>query len=1040
MKNLVTAAMILPFAASAAEGLASQRQRSEEVQSMVEAGPGTAGATAHFAKLAVPLKQDPLLLRLLGPARCAKLASELPLAELPKLADLIKTAETQGLPTLSYRDELARLGASLSGQGRLNCASLLLQLGAKTEATALVPAETELASIQDAAVFAAWIALCQADGRDALVSRLALAALRLQPDGAAAAKPLLLALINTCRAEGAADWAEYVSCRSADLLELVKIIEETGKASLAENDLPKRLAALANLRAFCAQVPPLADLYVRLWQAHFQQHRSAIAAAAAQVPDRYGRSQPKAQTTTPYAELSNLAPKLDGADPLLRFQYLQCALRQENFDDKSFAELVALRSDFGVDIDQAVSSILEEWMRSIRPAPTSDQFGRSRNTDAIPLTRARQVANLQKLGRTLGACRQNQIQIAPMLQARAFLSCFSTAELMKSEDFLTVFPDPKTLPAEVSLALYQQTMDQIKNEWLNPEKAARLQMFGQTGRNEEDVKAEVSATYVSLGKLLDTLAAANPAAAKLRLAAASVRFDGAEFAHRSELITFEEYTRRRDESFALFAAASKDGLAKGDISASATWFSCLLGASDLSGLSAASIRSLSQIELLKQQIAALPAAQKNAATSQLGAWLSATWDKLKPHTRMPFLEAAEELLGQDDAIKNLNTKLATYRELLQEIKLVAEVDGPAEIGKGKEFGIFLKLRHSAAIEREAKGFARFIEENGPQLSYGQPPVPYRANFNNNIRRALKRQFEVASITWMPAGVRSRPTQDPSWRDTPLAYVRLAATDAAVDRIPSIQIDLDFTDRGMPIVLPVLSSAEIVNAAKAAPRPFAKGEIEMILDDRKLAEGKLILEVRMKGEGLLPDPAELLKTPAEWTWGGKGLSSQRVVTKAESNDTAVIIFSETSGQGEIAWTGPSSRSFAFPKIDHPGFKVSTRRYQDVNLVDCGPKVELATSVQGPRGYAALVVGLAALSLFGFWLFGRRRRPVAISAVSDSSLLPPATPSAINTIAWLRRLAEVNKADTSADIRAIEQASFSAQGGQVDLKAIVAKWSR
>jgi hypothetical protein len=463
-----------------------------------------------------------------------------------------------------------------------------------------------------------------------------------------------------------------------------------------------------------------------------------------------------------------------------------------------------------------------------------------------------------------------------------------------------------------------------------------------------------------------------------------------------------------------------------------------LGASDLSGLSAASIRSLSQIELLQTQINALPPDLRAKAVRQLGGWLTESWPKLKPHTRMPFLEAVEELLGRDPAVGELAAKLATYRELLQEVKLVAEIDGPAEIGKGREFGVLLKLRHSGAIERESKGFSRFIEEKGPQISYNQPPVPYRQNFENNIRRALKRQFEVGSITWLPTGVRSRPTQDPAWRETPLAYVRLQAADAAVDRLPSIQIDLDFSDRGQTIVLPVLSSAEIVSAAKAAPRPFANGEVEMILDDRKLADGKLTMELRMRGEGLLPDPADLLKLPASWTWGGKGLDSRRVVTRVESTDKAVTAFSETSGQGDIAWVGPSGSSFTFPAVSLPGFKVVTRRYQDVNIVDCPEQVTLAGAVQGPRNYAIWAAVLAGAAGLGFWLLRRTRKSAVVAPEADPTLLPPAEPTPLATIAWLRRLAEAKGLDTAADIATIEKACYSASGGQADLAGIIALW--
>jgi hypothetical protein len=62
-------------------------------------------------------------------------------------------------------------------------------------------------------------------------------------------------------------------------------------------------------------------------------------------------------------------------------------------------------------------------------------------------------------------------------------------------------------------------------------------------------------------------------------------------------------------------------------------------------------------------------------------------------------------------------KLARYYDdLLQEIEFLVRVDGEATVGHTGPFGVFVTLRHTADIEREAGGFARYLR-NLKKTSY-----------------------------------------------------------------------------------------------------------------------------------------------------------------------------------------------------------------------------------------------------------------------------------------------------------------------------------
>src|SRR6185436_10226420 len=139
-------------------------------------------------------------------------------------------------------------------------------------------------------------------------------------------------------------------------------------------------------------------------------------------------------------------------------------------------------------------------------------------------------------------------------------------------------------------------------------------------------------------------------------------------------------------------------------------------------------------------------------------------------------------------------------------------------------------------------------------SSANKPVNPSEEFSKNIHAALDETFEVASITFHDASVKTIDLPRDGWQETPLAYLVLRAKDAAVDRIPSIQLDMDFADTAGQVVLPVRSQVQPIDSKEpeVAPRPCDELALIFTMDEREWRkEGKVVVEIAAKGKGVIP---------------------------------------------------------------------------------------------------------------------------------------------------------------------------------------------
>src|SRR6185503_10396649 len=162
------------------------------------------------------------------------------------------------------------------------------------------------------------------------------------------------------------------------------------------------------------------------------------------------------------------------------------------------------------------------------------------------------------------------------------------------------------------------------------------------------------------------------------------------------------------------------------------------------------------------------------------------------------------------------------------------------------------------LARESGGFAKYLQNQATQsrsymyvYSGSQKPTNHRDEFSKSIHTALDETFDVLSITFHDANVKPIDLPREGWQETPLAYLVLRARDAAVDRIPSLQIDMDFSDQAGQVVLPIRSQIQPIDAKEATPplRPCTGLALIFTLDEREWRDGKVVVEIAAKGRGI-----------------------------------------------------------------------------------------------------------------------------------------------------------------------------------------------
>lgn len=681
----------------------------------------------------------------------------------------------------------------------------------------------------------------------------------------------------------------------------------------------------------------------------------------------------------------------------------------------------------------------------------------------IPLTRLRQNQNIQHFKNLLAELRQISPEpLDPSLIVQAFMTLHSGAEVYRIEDIEAIFGPAEKMVREELLELLGGMRARLGEQWRDP----KAQQQAATNRTEQEAKDEVSRGYRTAMELVKRGIRAEDADWASFITRGQLFFDASQYEFERQ-VKLTEYVSLRDEGFSSFRKAAELYAAKvpemprgqWTIAPYQAWFFVMLGASDLAQLTTNTARTDPGLSAIGDAMRALPAGASEKHLEMFAKMLGELFPRVPANIRQRFLGSGLKIVGETNPAAAAATKsLDYYKELLDEIQLRITVDGPTRVGHGQPFGAFIGLETTRQLLRESGGFNKYLQTQSSQQQMMGGPEGGRQNlrddFTKNIHAALDETFEIISITFPSSAGKTIELPRDGWVETPFAYLVMRAKSAAVDRIPSIQIDMDFIDQPGQVVLPVLSQVQPIDAKDATVenRPCSELALTLTMDEREWKDDKVVVEIQARGQGIIPALDGLFESKRDG-FELEIVDSNMSLTEFVSDGKQRVPHADRNWQitykrkpdlrGDVMFSFPSLQSGINP------ISIEYKHYQDADLVtvdaakaNSGIKL---TSQVGNTPRNALILGLiAALIAVGVWL--KRTKKSGQSVVAEE-LVVPVDPTPFSTVAFLRRirtshapqLSEKDKAALTDQINEIESGYFSgANPPSLDLSAVINKW--
>jgi len=616
------------------------------------------------------------------------------------------------------------------------------------------------------------------------------------------------------------------------------------------------------------------------------------------------------------------------------------------------------------------------------------------------------------------------------------------------------------MPTESLATLVNSMRQRLATSW----RAPQIQQQAGTKRGEPQIKAEVLAGYETLLALLDDGLAAKPDVWQLKLQLAAANFDLAEYQYGNKA-NLDLYVKHREAAFEGFSEAAALYTLQTSVTADKPsalvfqlWFNANLGASDLSYVTRQQTPEIGNLQKIRDAILVLPDSEGHLKA--FGDSVANTSRRLTPELKPRYLRASLAVLEDHPAGEMARKLVQHYHDLRLEVELVARIDGSDAIGHTEPFGLFIGLRHTSDIEREAGGFARYLvggSSTGTPYFYprypGQRQAP-RDDLEEHLGKKLGENFEVQSMTFHDTKTQSQTIDQPGWRETPLAYVLLKAKDASVDRIPELQMDLDFYDSLGPVLLPVTTATQVVDArpVTAPDRPVAELELTQTLDARLDNENEEItLELHATGKGLIPPLKKLVRLDIAGFKITKNDDQGLSIARVESGATSVNAVSEHTWLLTLKPIdgGSEPLMFKFPETIDSDIKSVFKQYKDADLVEVDSELALAGLVLNPAPtWPWFAAGATVLLLLGIGAWRMANR-------DDGQIVAPVyrvpdvcTPFAVIDLlhridaAPPKSLAASHRDQLRGTIRQLEQIHFAPDTAQTnghgDLKAVARDW--
>lgn len=297
-----------------------------------------------------------------------------------------------------------------------------------------------------------------------------------------------------------------------------------------------------------------------------------------------------------------------------------------------------------------------------------------------------------------------------------------------------------------------------------------------------------------------------------------------------------------------------------------------------------------------------------------------------PHLKNNRLRCADRLVGDEPGFKHARDLLKMHDRLIRQVHLRLRLDGPPRIGLRQEFGVFVEICHTANAEQlvqddsQKLAFARYLIDqlDDPNATRGRgiPQVNYRTDFENRLTRTFATTFDVVAVKLHTPNVKSRPANPPEAgypRAFPIGFVVLKPKSVAVDKIPSVDFDLDFFQPETGAVVLRITSNDIpfleVTADLTAPRATAMTHSQT-LNDRDVVEGRLRVDLALGGRGVVPRLSDILAADVE----GFSTTFHDGALQVELDDVTALPTSRRHGWIDLAWKGQNDEAnFEFPRL-------------------------------------------------------------------------------------------------------------------------------
>lgn len=679
--------------------------------------------------------------------------------------------------------------------------------------------------------------------------------------------------------------------------------------------------------------------------------------------------------TVPFgAWMKAISPQLS---PMVKNTAVRLVLYSEDID-RAVDFIRELKDQDPQGAAKLANSYLGVWAHNHDPNLSADVLKQLKvDNQAIVLTRSEQEASLKSLGKLLSTLDPTTRGLLDEAQViTAFDVCHSKAEVYTASNMEAVFGKLDTMPPTLILTLVERMRLKLASQWRD----LSVQRDAATRRTAADVFDLVNEGYAEASNVTGQWLTAHPDDWRMSCAAGSTMADWSEFSYFQAVIAdnnqerFAKYLERSNLALERFRNGAKGYAAavpqlkrkQFDLLPYRAWFYSLLGITHDGGVNLRKGVTREGLDEVRKAMTALPGGAADVHLQMFSTMVAdnVAENRIAPEMKYRYLSSAVQITGRNETVYPAEEKIQYYDSLLKEIRLQTVLDGSDRINAKGQFGVFVSLVHTADLARESGGFSKYLMNEVAKTVSGKAVVEkplYRDRFEEALRVALGDFFTIRSIVFADPAGGSRPLvakakkdgdvppaePNQAWQETPLAYLFLEVKDATVDRVPALEIELDFYDREGKVVIPVPSNPVQIEITDDAPvaRPVSHVAITQIVDSRELKGGLLKIDVMATAHGLVPDLKELLKLDG---YSPKVLevndSEALHVTKLQNDATGVYPTSERTWTVQLDPTplvrGASQQiTFEFPQPVKPETEVIYRTYQDMDPVDAAAQITL-----------------------------------------------------------------------------------------------------